>query len=118
MSELKIKGKLIKKFEPQTFGESFRKMEFIVETTEEKYPQTIKFQATQDNIQKFQDLTVGLIADWYFNVRGREWTNKENKVVYFVSLDVWRHEEHGQDMKQPLPETTTETTSDSDGLPF
>ena len=36
MSELKIKGKLIKKFEPQTFGESFRKMEFIVETTEEK----------------------------------------------------------------------------------
>ena len=118
MSELKIKGKLIKKFEPQTFGESFRKMEFIAETTEEKYPQTIKFQATQDNIQKFENLTVGLIADWYFNVRGREWTNKENKVMYFVSLDVWRHEEHGQDMKQPLPEPTTETTSDSDGLPF
>ena len=118
MSELKIKGKLIKKFEPQTFGEKFRKMEFIVETTEEKYPQTIKFQATQDNIQKFENLTEGLIADWYFNVRGREWTNKENKVVYFVSLDVWRHEEHGQYLKQPLPETTTETSSDSDGLPF
>ena len=117
MSDLKIKGKLIKKFEPQTFGESFRKMEFIVET-DGKYPQTIKLQATQDNIQKFQDLTEGLIADWYFNVRGREWTNKENKIMYFVSLDVWRHEEIGQDLTQPLPETTTETTSDSDGLPF
>lgn len=117
MSELKIKGKLIKKFEPQTFGESFRKMEFIVETTEEKYPQTIKFQATQDNIQKFIELSEGMIADWYFNVRGREWTNKENKVMYFVSLDVWRHEEYGPELK-PLPEPTTETTSDSDGLPF
>ena len=113
MSDLKIKGKLIKKFEPQTFGEKFRKMEFIVET-DEKYPQKIKFQATQDNIQKFQDLTEGLIADWYFNVRGREWTNKENKVVYFVSLDVWRHEEHGQDLKQPLPETSSDNTK----LPF
>jgi hypothetical protein len=118
MSKLMIKGKLIKKFEPQTFGESFRKMEFIVETTEDKYPQKIKFQATQDNIQKFQDLTVGLIADWYFNVRGREWTNKENKVVYFVSLDVWNHEEHGTDLTQPLTEPMPETTSESDGLPF
>ncbi len=113
MSDLKIKGKLIKKFEPQTFGESFRKMEFIVET-DDKYPQKIKFQATQDNIQKFQDLTEGLIAEWYFNVRGREWTNKENKVVYFVSLDVWRHEEIGQDLQQPLPETPSENTE----LPF
>jgi hypothetical protein len=114
MSELQIKGKLIKKFETQTFGESFRKMEFVVET-DEKYPQKIKFQATQDNIQKFEELTVGLIATWYFNVRGREWTNKENKVVYFVSLDVWRHEEHGTDIVQPLPKPIEEN---SDGLPF
>ena len=115
MSELKIKGKLIKKFETQTFGESFRKMEFVIET-QGKYPQKIKLQATQDNIQKFEELTEGLIADWYFNVRGREWTNKENKVVYFVSLDVWRHEEIGTDLTQPLPETLP--TTDNTELPF
>ncbi len=114
MSDLKIKGKLIKKFEPQTYGESFRKMEFVIET-QGKYPQKIKLQATQDNIQKFEELTEGLIADWYFNVRGREWTNKENKVVYFVSLDVWRHEEIETDLTEyrvNLP--TTENTE----LPF
>ena len=114
MSELSIKGKLIKKFEPQTFGGSFKKMEFVVET-EDKYPQKIKFQATQDNIQKFAELTEGLIATWYFNVRGREWTNKENKVMYFVSLDVWRHEEHGTDLTQPLP---TNSSSDNTEIPF
>jgi hypothetical protein len=114
MSELMIKGKLIKKFEPQTFGEKFRKMEFIVET-DEKYPQKIKFQATQDNIQKFVELSIGMIADWYFNVRGREWTNKENKVVYFVSLDVWRHEEHGPDLQTlSKPEIEAENVE----LPF
>lgn len=110
--ELSIKGKLIKKFEPQTYGDSFKKMEFVIET-EDKYPQKIKMQATQGNIQKFIELTEGLIATWYFNVKGREWTNKENKVMYFVSLDVWRHEEHGTDLLQPLP-----TTSENTDLPF
>jgi hypothetical protein len=116
MSDLKIKGKLIKKFEPQTYGESFRKMEFVIET-DDKYPQKIKMQATQDNIQKFQELTEGLIAEWYFNVRGREWTNKENKTVYFISLDVWRHEEIGTDLTQPLSDTPIISAENTD-LPF
>ncbi len=117
MSDLKIKGKLIKKFEPQTYGESFRKMEFVIET-DDKYPQKIKMQATQDNIQKFEELTEGLIADWYFNVRGREWTNKENKTVYFVSLDVWRHEEHDVDLTQPTTETNINLSTENTELPF
>jgi hypothetical protein len=63
MSDLKIKGKLIKKFEPQTYGESFRKM------------------------------------------------------VYFISLDVWRHEEIGTDLTQPLSDTPIISAENTD-LPF
>ena len=40
-----IEGTLKKKFDITTHGASFRKMEFIIKTDDDKYPQTIKMQA-------------------------------------------------------------------------
>jgi len=116
MSELTIKGKLIKKFEAQTFGESFRKIEFVIET-DDKYPQKIKMQATQDNIKTIEELPEGTICTMHFNVRGREWTSKENKVMYFVSLDVWRVEDNGTDLAD-LSTMPTTSVSNGNDLPF
>jgi len=86
MSELKLIGKLIKDYGTVEISDKFKKREFVIET-EDKYPQKVKFQLTQDKTdfldQYKQDETLAV----HFNVRGNEW--KDN---FYVNLDAWRLE--------------------------
>ena len=111
--ELQTEGKLLEKFETTTHGETFKKMEFIIEI-DDKYPQLVKMEVHNDNISKIDQIPIGTIANWYFNLRGRKWTNKETKkVVYFNSLVVWRSEVIKTDIDVPL-----KTSEIADDLPF
>ena len=120
--ELQVKAKLVQKFPATTYTETFKKMEFIIEI-DSKYPQLVKMEVHNDNILKVEDLPIGTIADWHFNLRGRKWTNKENKDIYFNSLVVWRAEVIETDLAEinddnlslPLPLETSELADD---LPF
>jgi hypothetical protein len=122
--ELQIKAKLMQKFPATTHGETFKKMEFIIEI-DDKYPQTVKMEVHNDNISTIESLPEGTIANWHFNLRGRKWTNPETKkVVFFNSLVVWRAEVVETDLVElndddnlslPLPLKTSEVTDD---LPF
>jgi hypothetical protein len=122
--ELQIKAKLVQKFPATTHGETFKKMEFIIEI-DDKYPQTVKMEVHNDNISTIESLPEGTIANWHFNLRGRKWTNPETKkVVFFNSLVVWRAEVVETDLVElndddnlslPLPLKTSEVTDD---LPF
>ena len=47
MSDLKLEGNIIAIFEKQQVTDSFAKREFVIETADE-YPQTIKFEFTQN----------------------------------------------------------------------
>jgi len=113
-----ITGKLIEKFDVTTYGESFKKQEFVVET-EDKYPQTIKMQATQDNIEKIAKCNIGQNYTFHFNLRGRKWESPDNKIIYFNTIEVWRVEESEQELE---PEQTVAAPVDSrtlsDDLPF
>tara|TARA_R110000824_G_scaffold395070_6_gene595395 strand:- start:2383 stop:2760 length:378 start_codon:yes stop_codon:yes gene_type:complete len=124
--ELQIKAKLVQKFTATTHGETFKKMEFIIEI-DSKYPQLVKMEVHNDNILKVEDLPTGTIADWHFNLRGKKWINPETKkVLYFNSLVAWRAEVLDTDLAElnannvtnatePLPLKTSELTDD---LPF
>ena len=122
--ELQIKAKLVQKFPATTHGETFKKMEFIIEI-DDKYSQLVKMEVHNDNISKIEELPIGTTANWHFNLRGRKWTNPETKkVVYFNSLVVWRSEVLDTDLAElndnenlslPLPLKTSEVTDD---LPF
>ena len=119
--ELQIKAKLVQKFPTTTHGEKFKKMEFIIEI-DDKYSQLVKMEVHNDNISKIEELPVGTIADWHFNLRGRKWTNPEtNKVIYFNSLVVWRAEVVETDLTDipvntdPLPLKNSDIP---DTLPF
>ena len=104
--ELQIKAKLLEKSAVTTHGETFKKMEIIVEL-DGKYPQPIKMEVHNDNISKIEHLPIGTSANWHFNLRGRKWTNKETKkVVYFNSLVVWRAEVLETDLTTDIPENT------------
>jgi hypothetical protein len=94
MSELTLTGRLHKIFDTNQISDSFKKRDFVIET-EDQYPQMVKFELTQNTCDKINDFKVGDEITAHFNVRGREWTNKNNEVVYFVSLNAWRIEKVG-----------------------
>lgn len=128
MNELKLKGKLYKIFETQSVSESFRKREFVLET-DENYPQLVKLELVQDKCDAISSYKEGDEVIVHFNVRGREWKNQKNELVYFTSLSAWRLEKavanESAGISAPIEEknliTTQEeppTDNSEDDLPF
>lgn len=122
MENLSIKGTIKKIYPTQQINDTFKKREFIL-LTDDKYPQTIKFELTQEKTDLLDDIKKQITATVYFNVRGRDWTNKENKTVYFVSLNAWKIETETTPEIKPIPEpvktqTQTHTQPQTDDLPF
>ncbi len=72
--------------EVQTFDSGFRKVEFVLTTNDEKYPQDVKFEISQDKVDDFIKYNkVGSCVDVDFNVRGNEYKDK-----YYVNLSAWK----------------------------
>jgi hypothetical protein len=117
MSELKLEGKLIKIFDTNQISDSFKKREFVIET-DDKYPQMVKFELTQDNCNILDKYNIGDTVNVYFNIRGREWMNKNNDVVYFVSLNAWRIEQIGTATVAPAAVSEVIPDIGADELPF
>ena len=121
MSELKLQGKIIAIMEKQQVTDTFAKREFVIET-DEQYPQMVKFELAQAACDLIDKHKIGDDINVFFNVRGRRWTNKENKDVYFVSVNAWRLEAvkgASNDNSSSMP-TDAEPPADDfgDSLPF
>ena len=88
----------------QQFSETFRKREFVIEVEDGNYTQPIKFQAVQDKADMLDAFSVGDAVTVNFNLRGREFTRKnDGSTDYFVNLDVWRIEKVGGGAEQGPP---------------
>jgi hypothetical protein len=96
MSELKLTGRVLAIMDKQQVNDKFAKREFVIET-DEKYPQQVKFELTQDYCDLIDTYKIGQSINVSFNIRGRAWTNKQGKDVYFVSLNAWRLESAGEE---------------------
>jgi single-strand DNA-binding protein len=70
--------------ETQTFESGFSKKEFVI-TTDDKYPQDVKFEATKEKIEQVDALSVGDLVNVSFNVRGNEYKGR-----YYVNLQTWK----------------------------
>ena len=84
MYEMEGTVKLIE--ETQTFTSGFSKREFVI-TTEDKYPQDVKFECTKEKIEALSALKAGDRVKVSFNIRGNEYKGR-----YFVNLQAWRIE--------------------------
>ena len=120
---MQITGKLLKKFEATTHG-SFKKIEFILET-DDKYPQVVKMQSTQERVPVIERMEVGTLASFHFNLRGREWTNPKGESVYFTNLEVWKVDDIEEANDKKLAKAFEESKikpgdvdMDGDELPF
>ena len=73
---------------PEQVSEKLTKQLLIVEYAEnEKYPETISFEAINDKCRIIENLQPGESVNVHFNLKGREWNGK-----YFNTLSVWKVE--------------------------
>ena len=71
-------------------SDNFKKRDIVV-TTNEKYPQSILIQFTQDKCEMLDKYKVGEIVSVSINLRGREWTNpKDGEIKYFNTIEGWK----------------------------
>lgn len=94
-------------------SEKFSKRELVVEIPDDKYPQTVQFEATQDKCGLLDSIGTGQEVEITFALRGREWTNPQGEVKVFNTLNLVRIEAIGT-MPQPA-----QVAKEEDGdLPF
>lgn len=84
----------------QTFGSGFQKREFVV-TSEDKFPQDIKFECTKEKIELLEKVRTGDKVKVSFNIRGNEYKGR-----YYVNLQAWRIENGGGEVDSQLADVT------------
>ena len=123
---MKIEGKLHAKMDVAQVTQTFRKREFVVEYSDNPmYPQFVKLELVQDNVNLIDSFEVGQMVSVEFNLRGREWKAPDGETKYFNTLAAWRIQPVGGATPQPgadVPDSVYETASmsndNADDLPF
>ena len=113
-----ITGTLIKVFDTEIKSEKFKTRDFVIQTPDEKWPQAIKFQLSQDKVYLIDACIPGEEVEISFDLRGREWQGK-----YFTNLNAFKVERVVQyaDTTKPMdqPKAVNEPgLFDNDETPF
>jgi single-strand DNA-binding protein len=93
---MELKGKVKVINDEQTFDSGFTKREFVV-TTQEQYPQDIKFELFKEKTALITSFGIGDEIIVHFDIRGNEYNGK-----YYVNLVSWKLEAVGA----PAPAAT------------
>lgn len=109
---MKIQGKIKVIMDAQTFESGFKKREFVI-TTQEQYPQDIKFEVYKDKCSLLDSLKIDQEVEVSFNLRGNEYQGK-----YFVNINAWKIElVTNQEQVEPQQSSGKDSGADDD-LPF
>lgn len=84
-----IKGKVLKVFPKKQISDKFAKREFVI-ATEDKYPQQIILQTSQERCELLDNITEGDDVQAFINIRGREWISPTGEQRYFNTLEAWK----------------------------
>lgn len=120
---MEIKAKVHEVGAVQQVTDSFKKRDLIVQYAENpQFVEYIRFEATQDRVNIFDNLAPGEDVEVSFNLRGRPWTNKDGVTTYFNSLVAWRVNklapETAMAPPQHVPPVDISSAPDDDDLPF
>jgi hypothetical protein len=105
-----IKGTIKKITEVQEKG-TFRFRKLILDTGGD-YPQVLSIDFTQNNCGLLDAWKEGSNVEVLYNLRGREWTNPKDEVVYFTTVNGWRVKEDKGEV------STNDQSPDRDEMPF
>lgn len=123
---MELQGTIERIEDEKQITDKFKKREFVIITEKDTdYPQFISLECTQDKCSLLDSFTVGSEVKVSINVRGRNWTNPEGIVKTFNTLQAWRIELEGEDVrgaddvKETMkPESTKVEDTEPDDLPF
>ena len=120
---MEVKGFVHEIGETQQVTDSFKKRDLILAYAENpQFVEYIRFEATQDNCDKFNSLNVGDEVELSFNLRGRPWTNKDGVTTYFNSLVAWKVNKLSSSDNQVTRTASTpidnSSSDDDNDLPF
>jgi len=110
--------------EIKTFGNDFKKLEFVVRDDSSQYPQEIPFSIVKDKIDNFVKFNkVGQRVDVSFNLNGRSWLKDgedNSKRRWFTDLNAWKvfksdSQQQEQNTQMSPPSLSTNEPGD---LPF
>lgn len=97
-------------------SEKFRKREVVLRSDQDKYPQEVKFQATQGRCSMLDTLRVGQVATVNFNIRGRAYNREAGGIDWFTSLEIWRVEgSHASSPRHDYSGVTPASPSEKNG---
>lgn len=113
----------------QQVTDTFKKRDIIIAYAENpQFVEYVRFEATNDKTDIFNNLQIGQEVEVSFNLRGRPWTNKDGVTTYFNSLVAWRvkpttagmqpnenPQDYGNDYPAPVD---LQAGDDEDDLPF
>jgi hypothetical protein len=119
--ELKVNGVIQKVGEIKEFGsKGFKSLKWVLKIPDGEYPQSVEFESTQKNAENFAKFNkVGDSVEVKFNLRGKEWTNKQGELVYFNSLNAWMVTKDASANKaEPIGALAASRPAESDDLPF
>lgn len=106
-------GRIVRIGTTEVVSDKFKKRPFVVTDGAASYPQNILFELNQDKCDLIEPFKVGEEVQIKFNLKGRDWTDKEGKVKTFNTLQAWALLKTGEASK---PEKFT--PAPDDGLPF
>ncbi|GMV52916.1 MAG: DUF3127 domain-containing protein [Chlorobi bacterium] len=106
--------------------DTFKKREFVLEIADGNYPQSIKFQVTQDRTALLDNYKLGNQVKVTFNLKGRQFQRKDGTVDYWLNLECWRIESvqaggpdtGTTDYSQIQPAVAGNISDDLEDLPF
>lgn len=82
-----ITGTLIKVFDTEIKSDKFKTRDFVIQTLDERWPQVVKFQLTQDKVHLIDACIPGEEVAVTFGLVGRVWNDK-----YFTNLNAFKVE--------------------------
>ena len=106
----KVQGTIKEITQTESRGDfRFRKLTL---TTNDKYPQVLSIDFTQDNCGLLDSYQLGQAVEVAYNLRGREWTNPQGETKVFNSINGWKINEATEEV------TAAVQAPDREGLPF
>lgn len=117
-----IKGKIKEISDTKVISDKFSKREFVLDITDNQgYPIFHKFELTQNSCDLIDKFNIGDEVEVHYNLRGREWVNKEGIVIYFNTTQAWKIAHIGKQEQQPTQPNLDVINTGNDGqsdLPF
>ena len=106
---MQLKGSIKLINETEVISEKFQKRLFVIVTDEEKYPQEILIETTQDNVSLLDKFAEGETVSVEINIRGRAWeSQKDGTTKYFNTIQAWKIDSLGATATATTPKTEAE----------